>query len=272
MSWRFLRTPKWIVRHVLVVALVAAMIGAMFWQLRRHDQKQDHNALVEQRELAEPVDVRELLDPGAGTREDAVDQVLYRQVTARGTYLDDDTVVVENRTYNSTSGGWVLTPLDLGDGTAVVVNRGFIGFDREGQIVAPPAPTGTVTVAGLVFPSQHRGSFGATDPDEGKLDRLARVDLDRYDQQVDEDLLPAYVQLDRSDPPEPEAAPGAPQLVTLGPPDLDDGPHVSYAVQWAIFSTIAAGGYLLLLRRVAKDQAREEALDAPAGDGPTGEG
>src|SRR5690606_26681630 len=144
MSWRFLRTPKWIVRHVLVVLLVAAMVGAMFWQLRRHDDRRDHNALLAARDEAPAADVRELLDPAGDPDDDAVDAVLYRQVTGRGSYLDDDTVVVENRTYNGTSGGWVLTPLAFSDGSAVVVNRGFIGFDRDGQIVAPPAPTGPV--------------------------------------------------------------------------------------------------------------------------------
>ena len=66
--------------------------------------------------------------------------MLYRPVVATGTYRADDSIVVENRTYNGASGGWVLTPLDLGDGTAVLVNRGFIGFDREGRIVAPAPP------------------------------------------------------------------------------------------------------------------------------------
>ena len=62
-----------------------------------------------------------------------------------------------------------------------------------------------------------------------------------------------------SDPPEEAAADGAPELVPLGPPGADEGPHLAYAVQWFIFTTIAAGGYVLLLRRVARDQAGEEA-------------
>jgi cytochrome oxidase assembly protein ShyY1 len=266
MSWRFVRTPKWILRHLLVLLLVAAMVTAMFWQLRRLHDKRSYKALVEGREEQAPADVRQLLDPGDGPRDPAVQDVVYRPVTASGTYLDDDTVVVENRTYEGTSGGWVLTPLDLGGGVAVVVNRGFVGYDHDGEIVAPPAPSGPVAVDGLLFPSQHRGAFGATDPTEGKLARLARVDLDRYDRQVDDDLLPAYIQLAHSDPAEPPVPDDVPQVVALGPPELSEGPHLSYAVQWAIFSTIATGGYGLLLRRVAKDQGKEQALAVRAGE------
>lgn len=259
MSWRFALRPKWIVRHVAVVALVVAMVLLGLWQLRRLDEKRDYKALVEQRQEAPVAEVRDVVPADASVGEDAVDAVLYRNVTATGTYDDGATVVVENRTFNSASGAWVLTPLRLDDGSAVVVNRGFVGFDREGAIVPPAAPAGSVSVEGLVFPSQRRGRFGPTDPDDGELEVLARVDLDRLEAQVDYDVLPAYVQLVESDPGEVPATGDAPVLVPLGPPAPEEGPHLSYAVQWFIFTTIAAGGYVLLLRRVARDAGKEEA-------------
>jgi cytochrome oxidase assembly protein ShyY1 len=256
-SWRFALTPKWLLRHVLVAALVVTMIALGLWQLRRLDEKKDYKALVEARQEQPAADVEALVPADAAVGDPAVDDVLYRSVTATGIYEAGDTVVVENRTYNSAPGGWVLTPLRLDDGSAVVVNRGFIGFDRAGAVVAPDPPSGLVTVTGLVFPSQPRGSFGPTDPASGKLDVLARVDLDRFASQVDYALLPAYIQLTTSRPVEPTPADGAPELVALGPPDPDEGPHLSYAVQWLIFTLIASGGYALLLRRVARDQAKE---------------
>ena len=63
-----------------------------------------------------------------------------------------------------------------------------------------------------------------------------------------------------SDPAEPTPEPDAPGLVALGAPEPDLGPHLAYAAQWAIFPRIAGGGYVLLLRRVASEQAREERL------------
>lgn len=260
MSWRFALTPKWIVRHVLVAALVVTMIFLGLWQLRRLDDKRDYKALVEGRQEQPIADVEDVIPVDAAVDAAAVDDVLYRSVRATGTYSADDTVVVENRTYNSVSGAWVLTPLELGGGRAVVVNRGFIGFDRDGAIVPPAPPSGTVTVEGLVFPSQRRGSFGPTDPIDGRLEVLARVDLDRFEQQLDDDLLPAYVQLVTSEPGEPAPEAGRPELVALGAPQPDEGPHLAYAGQWFIFTTIAAGGYVFLLRKVAREQAREDAL------------
>lgn len=240
-----------------VVVLVVAMVAAGFWQLRRLDDKRAYKSLVEDRQDQVAVAVGDLLRPDQGVDDPLVDDVLYRTVTATGTYLDDATVVVENRTLNSASGAWVLTPLVLDDGTAAVVNRGFIGFDRQGDIAAPPAPGGVVSVEGLVFPSQTRGRFGPTDPADGELEVLARVDIDRYEAQLDVDVLPAYIQAVSSEPPEAAAVDGSPQLVALGPPATDEGPHLAYAAQWFIFTTIAAGGYLLLLRKVAGERGRE---------------
>lgn len=259
MRWHFLLQPKWIVRHVAVVALVVVMALLGLWQLRRLDDKQAYKALVEARQEAPVAAVASVVPADAAVDSAVVEAVLYRSVRATGVWEDDDTVVVENRTFNGAAGAWVLTPLRLESGAAVVVNRGFIGFDREGEIVPPAAPRGTVTVDGLVYPSQVRGRFGPTDPEAGDLDVLARVDLDRFDAQVPYDLLPAYIQLVTSDPPQAEGPSDAPSIVALGAPEPTEGPHLAYAVQWFTFTTIAAVGYVLLLRRVARDQATEAA-------------
>jgi cytochrome oxidase assembly protein ShyY1 len=79
-------------------------------------------------------------------------------------------------------------------------------------------------------------------------------------------VLPALVQLDASDPAEPAADDGEAPLVPLEPPELSEGPHLGYAAQWFIFSTIAVVGYPIILRRVVIRRGKE--VDDEAGDGP----
>ncbi len=263
MSWRFASRPKWIVRHVLVFLLVAAMIAALFWQLDRLHGKKAYKALVEGREQQAPEPVEDVLPATTHLGDHQVANVLYRPVTATGTYVDDRTFTVENRTdVNDQPGAWVLTPLDLGHGVAVLVNRGFLGYDTKGNIVPPTPPAGRVTVTGLLFPTQTRGFFGAKDPKTGVLKVMARVDLARVDQQVSEDLLPSYIQASTSTPAEQPVSPSAPKIEALGPPQLTLGPHLSYAVQWGIFSTIATVGYAALLRKVAIQEGKDARLAA----------
>jgi surfeit locus 1 family protein len=67
-----------------------------------------------------------------------------------------------------------------------------------------------------------------------------RIDLGRGD--LPYSLLPVYVLLQSQQPPQ-----DLPAIVPV--PTLDEGPHLSYAIQWFAFATIAVvGGAVLLLR------------------------
>lgn len=251
--YRFLLKPRWIVSHVLVLILVIVLVNLGLWQLHRLDQKRDFNALVESRTDLPAEPVAEVLPASAGF--DDADAVVYRTVTAEGTYVPEEEVIVRSRSYQGESGAWLLTPLRLDDGTAVLVNRGWVpiqaGLERQPEW-APP--TGTVRVEGLLVATQVRGRFGSVDPEGERLETVARADVARLQEQVDEDLVPAVLQLDTQEPAQSGDFP-----VAIGPPELSEGPHLNYAGQWFIFATIAAVGYPLMLRRIAHSRAKEAA-------------
>jgi cytochrome oxidase assembly protein ShyY1 len=50
----------------------------------------------------------------------------------------------------------------------------------------------------------------------------------------------------------------------LPPPEPAEGPHLAYAFQWFLFAALALGGYVLLARREAADQAAASAPPQPA--------
>ncbi len=261
--YRFALRPWWIVSHVVVLAIVVAFVNLGLWQLRRLDEVQARNAQLAERLAEAPVDVAGLVAPGA-TDGAALED---RRVTATGTYRPDEVVLIRGRSLDDAPGSWVVVPLDLGDGRVVAVNRGWIRND--GRFTAVPdeyrtVPEGEATVEGLLHASQERGTLGATDPPEGTLESMARVDLDRLDDQVEGDLLPVWVQLTTAEQGAPDPSP---QL--LDPPVVnDEGPHLSYAVQWAIFTVIAVGGYPLILRRAARERGQRHPDDAPGLDDP----
>lgn len=241
---RFLLRPRWVLSHLLVGLVVVTMVSLGFWQLRRLDDKRDRNALIESRRDQPVAPVDDLLAPGAD--DGAVDAVRFRTVTATGTYDDDATVPVRNRTQNGAAGAWLVTPLRLDGGARVGVIRGFVSFTPDGAVVDAPVPDGTVTVTGLVV-----------DPDQ--LDGTAPDDVAPL--LAGDDVLPALVRADESDPPEPNAgdaaAPDPEAILTVPPPELSEGPHLGYAVQWFIFSAIAVIGYPFVLRRVIVRRGKE---------------
>lgn len=249
--YAFLRRPKWIVSHVLIGALIVTMVVLGFWQLDRLSERRELNDQVENR-LGQPlVDIGELASAGDGY--EVGEDVRFRLATATGAYQLDDEVLVLNRSFDGAPGYWVLTPLLLDDGTALVVNRGWIPFRLEPGTPRPEAapPTGDVTVGGMVRRTVEPEGIQSADPEGVVLDALARPDLERYQQQLDYPILPVYLQLELQDP----AAAELP--ATLPRPELDEGPHLSYSVQWFIFATIGIIGYPLTLRRIAQSEGKD---------------
>lgn len=248
----FLLRPRWLISHLLVVVLVVVMINLGFWQLDRLDQRRARNEVIEDRQTEPAAAVEDLLTPGDAGSE--VDAVRFRTVTATGVYDEEATVVVRNRSQDGAPGMWIVTPLELGPGSSagdgdgdegsdgepqrVAVLRGFLQLGVEGEPEIPPAPAGEVTVTGVVMSPDKEGLGGTAAQDLEPL--LAR-----------EGVLPGLIRAESSQPPEPEDT----GLRLVPPPELGEGPHFSYAMQWFIFSTIAVVGYPLVLRRVVQRRA-----------------
>jgi surfeit locus 1 family protein len=244
-DYRFLRQPKWIAFTALVLLLVVVMLNLALWQLRRLDERRDRNDRVAAALAATPVPIG-----------DGQDVAEWTTVSATGTFDLSQQVLIRNRSYRGQPGYHVVIPLVLADGTAVLVNRGWVPLEGDdGQLEVPPPAAGEVTVVGHVRPSQRKGRFfSPSDPAEGRLEQLYRVDIPRISEQVPYPLLPVYVELTSQDPPaQPSSEPGSIALpVPVPPPDQDDGPHLAYAGQWVLFSACAVVGWVIVVRRRAR--------------------
>ena len=240
---RFLLRPRWILSHLLVVLLVVVMVNLGFWQLRRLDERREENARIESRSDQPAVDVAGVLTPDSTDHE--VDDLRFRPVTLDGTYDEAATVQVRNRTLDGVAGDWVVTPLVLPGGDRVPVVRGFVPLGPDGDPLAAPAPDGDVRVRGSVMTPQTQ-------------DRTVRKDLRAL--LASDDIVPVLVRAEKSSPKEPALTGKGDQpaaLSPLPPPELTERNHLSYAVQWFIFSTIAVVGYPLILRRVLQRRGKE---------------
>ena len=219
------------------------MVTAGFWQLHRLSERRDRNSAITSRSEQPITAVEDLV--AVGDAYNVGGGVAYRPVRAAGVYQPEDEVLIRNRTHQGSPGYWVLTPLRLNSGALVAVNRGWIPHAAgtgESPVDFSP-PDGSVRVGGLVRATVTATRLLQSDPADGVLTEMARPDLARLAQQLDAPLLPVYIQLETQTPP----AGDLPVPVLL--PDLGEGSHLAYAVQWFVFATIAAIGYPLILHR-----------------------
>ncbi len=215
------------------------MLVLGFWQLDRHDQKKDINKKIDARISQTAVDILELdLDSGEGS---ILKDQEYRKVTVTGFYKQSDSVLVRNRSFDGSPGYWLLTPLDLGTGEFVIINRGWLPVSAE---EFSDTNLKKVTIEGIAMETQTASGLQREDSPEGNLSTLGRVDLDRYQKQLDYEILPIFVQITNQEPKQNTNFP-----IILNLPKFKDGQHLNYAVQWFIFAAIAAFGYPLVIYR-----------------------
>ena len=230
---RFLVSRRWIVFALVVVFLawVAWRLGE--WQFHRLDDRKQLNSIIERNEKAGADPVTDVLTPGRPVTRD--DQ--WRIVEATGTYAVDDTVIVRYRTREGEAGVDVVVPLELTDGTSLLVDRGWYATDNRGATSAdvPAPPSGEVTVTGWV----RQDAEGDSTQVSGKSTRA--VNSDEIGDALDREVLGGWVDL-RSESPEPAQA-----LLPVELPELDNGPHFFYGLQWWFFGALAIFGFFFLI-------------------------
>lgn len=244
----FLVRPKWIAFHLLVFGAIALMIWLGIWQLDRLDARREFNEVVAERIEQPPVAFDELLaTAGAGVDPSDLE---WRRTLVAGSYLPEQ-ILWFNRSQDGIAGDNILSPLVTLDGTTVLVNRGFVPL----RATAPPAPTGSVELLARVRVPQQRQLGQLTDPADRSeaLTEVRRIDLDALAQQLPAPVAPVYVDLIDAIP-----APAPTDPAPLPPPTLDEGPHLSYAVQWFIFAGCVLVGWVLAIRRSILTRRRVE--------------
>ena len=141
------------VAALLLCAVLFSALGA--WQVKRLASKRALIAHVDEVSTANPVEARML--PMVPTKAELAD-LEYRRVWALGGFETQATTLVSALTERG-AGYWVLTPLRMGDGRAVWINRGYVPLGSTAQSIAASTPMGEVAITGLLRKTEPKGRF-----------------------------------------------------------------------------------------------------------------
>jgi cytochrome oxidase assembly protein ShyY1 len=242
---RFLLSRRWALFAVTVVVLAYGCFLLGRWQFHRLHDREATNAQTRANLAAPPLPVGAVLAPGRESR--VRDE--WRRVTATGRYLPQDNVVIRYQTRNGASGVDIVTPLRTQAGPILLVDRGWLKTDNVGAdtVTAPPPPSGTVTVVGWVRADATGGSATVTD---GSARAVSSRQIGAH---LDGPLYGGFVDAE-TERPAPSTA-----LVRADLPDLGNGPHFFYGLQWWFFGVLAVFGFGYL----AYDERRKARTPAP---------
>jgi surfeit locus 1 family protein len=217
---------------VLAVVAILAALGCArlgIWQLDRLAQRRERNAALAARLALPPIDL------GTIRVGDVPAESLYqRRIVARGVFDYAHERVWPGRAFEGTPGVALVTLLRLPTGSAVFVDRGWVPSPDAFRVdQAAFREADSAAVEGIAFvPPRGRG------------------DVDLRAPAVPYAVFPVVLQ---QNGPEPDAPRRLPRRWPA--PALDDGPHLSYAIQWFSFAVIALVGTAALIRKSSR--ARE---------------
>lgn len=243
-------------RYILLSAIGVAVALGCFrlskWQADRLGQRRARNAMLSERMAAAPVPLGDIPnDTGAAH---------YRRAVTNGVFDYDHELALALRAREGSPGVYILTPLRLADGRTLLANRGWV-YAPDGMTLdfARWRERDTVDVQGFVDTYvSPRGSVTM----ESRPQLVRQLVRDSLLQRLGAgtQLLP-YVLVVTA-----PATVGDTMPARLSPPAITAGPHLSYAIQWAVFGIIALVGTFLALRRgMADRRSHDVAPSAVAG-------
>ena len=232
---RKLLSPRWILIHVGVASLIFLMLNLGFWQLNRLDEKRKFNSVLSTHSST-PVQSLDEAVPAKWNKATSE----WLRVSVSGSYDFSKAVTIINRSQDGTAGYNSVVPFTSTNNRTILVNRGFVPLVME----APVAPTGEIEIIGYLRASQSRSALGPIDSTEAGNTEFQRFDIPLISAHFGKTIEPMFLQLITESPAGESQWPAKVAL-----PPLDEGTHMSYALQWFFFCLVAFTAWVVVIRR-----------------------
>ncbi|MCC5977148.1 MAG: SURF1 family protein [Salinarimonas sp.] len=227
---------------IATVVSLAILITLGNWQMERLAWKEGLIAQMQERAYGEP---GAILPPGEWGNYQPQEEE-YRRVSISGRFLHAEEVAVHGlmptRTRgNPVQGFYLLTPLEIGEGARVFVNRGFVPTSMRDPAARPaPPPEGEVNLTGLVRAPEERGMFVPENiPQDERW--MVRDIAQMGDARRIDGVAPFYI--------DAEFDPDAPDWPRAGATVLDPpNNHLQYALTWYGLAAVLAVIFLIYAR------------------------
>lgn len=218
---------------VLALALLLLCLWASHWQYERGVARHHRNALIASQSILSPT----TLDLVAKE----ITSAEWRKVEIEGSFDPNHQILLRNK-YSDGAYGFDLLTLFIDTANRTFwVDRGWIAPGKSAKVtpILPPTKTALVSIVGRIRLDQSlpQGSFFAVSPGSKNL-------IEKWNAQSGGRIHTETFYVDLLASSDAEMTPKVP--VEL--PELSDGPHMAYALQWLFFGGLVIYGRLLLRR------------------------
>jgi cytochrome oxidase assembly protein ShyY1 len=220
-----------ILKTLTALALVLLCLWAAQWQYHRGIDRHARNTLIAEQSQLPPVKFQDLSGEIANYE--------WRKISLKGSFDDKNQILLRNRYFEGVYGFEQLT-LFVFDGRRIWVDRGWIKAGSDATIPPQLQPTNEneITINGRLRldSSLPQGKFFAVSNDSER-NLVSELDA-RQGIQTEEFYIDLISATDSSMNPD----------VPVELPELSDGPHMAYALQWVFFAGLVIYGRRLIRR------------------------
>jgi cytochrome oxidase assembly protein ShyY1 len=226
------REPLAILKSLVALLLIVFTLWAAQWQYHRGVDRHERNTLIAKQSTMSSIDLPNTIEDPS--------KLEWRQISTTGRFTPDKQILLRNRYFEGQYGYEVLTLFTNVQGKIFWVDRGWVkaGADATTAPITPPIPTVQVDIVGRLRlgTSLPSGTFFAL-PGGGKSGITSEVNAQSRENTEDFyiDLLSGSM---------PTLTPD----VSAQLPELSDGPHMAYALQWIFFGGLIVYGRILIRR------------------------
>jgi cytochrome oxidase assembly protein ShyY1 len=229
--------PVSLLQSLVALVLVAGCLFAAQWQFSRGANQSATNKIIAANLDLPSLTMNEIKDLDAVSNQ-------WRKIALQGSFSQDKQELVRNRYHEGKFGFEVLTLFTATNGENFWVDRGWVA---AGPNAATPPIVKTVASGNLEITARIRsenlsrqlqGSFFVTRAAREKPESITKL------QGVEAN---AYY-LDLLGSPDGKVKP----LTEIELPELSNGPHYAYGIQWLAFALLALIGRFLLFRETKR--------------------
>jgi len=225
------REKYFFLKSIVALALICLCLIAAQWQYNRGVDRHARNSLIEANIAAPKISLTSAVSD--------LKKNEWRTVTTTGTFDSSKTILLRNRYFEGKYGFEFLTLFQNSSGQKFWVDRGWLvaGKDALTAPLIPSTPTGSVEITGRLRldSSLPRGSFFALPASGTGLISKWNAQNEVATEGFYLDLLNGSLS---------ELTPNVPAQL----PELSDGPHMAYALQWVFFGGLVGYGRILIRR------------------------
>ena len=232
------REPYALLKTICALVLIVLCLWAAQWQFQRGMDRHSRNNTIESNSVKQIVPLSLVVTQP--------EKHEWQPVSTTGIFNEKEQILLRNRYFEGVYGFEVLTLFTSSDQKTFWVDRGWVKAGRDAktapEVTAVPDSTVNITGRLRLEKSLPQGSFFAL-PGNGKSGLIAQANAQSH-------LSSENFYLDLISGDDAQLTPKVPAEL----PELSDGPHLAYSLQWVIFAGLVMYGRYLIRRDVLTEK------------------